>query len=93
MWRSALGGHSPLMPVPSFIQIFSGFYIKNMAAQLLEIIDLSATLYLGTNFFLIFFNLAWGDIFLDCWVTGGVVLDKVIAAQFCTLAAFSQAPG
>lgn len=52
------GGHSPLMPVPrpggtdiSVIHIFSGFYIKNMAAQLLEIIDFSATLYLGTIFF------------------------------------------
>nr|XP_051180117.1 uncharacterized protein LOC127294355 isoform X2 [Lolium perenne] len=33
----------------SVLQIFSGFYIKNMAAraQLLEIIDLSATLHLG----------------------------------------------
>jgi hypothetical protein len=79
----------------SVLQIFSGFYIKNMAAraQLLEIIDLSATLHLGTNFFLIFFNLARGDIFLDCWVTGGVLLDKVMAAQFCTVAVFSQAPG
>jgi hypothetical protein len=44
-------------------------------------------------FFLIFFNLAWGDIFSNCWVTSGVVLDKAIAAQFCTVVAFSQAPG
>jgi hypothetical protein len=59
---------------------------------LLEIIDLSATLHLGI-FFLIFFNLSRGDIFLDCWVTGGVLLGKVMAAQFCTVAVFSQAPG
>lgn len=44
-------------------------------------------------FFLIFFNLARGDIFSDCWVTSGVVLDKAIAAQLCTVVAFSQAPG
>jgi hypothetical protein len=47
----------------SVLQIFvdncSGFYIKNMAAPLLEIVDSSATPCSGTNFFfLIFFNLA-----------------------------------
>jgi hypothetical protein len=74
----------------SVLQIFvdncSGFYIKNMAAPLLEIVDSSTTSCLGTLFFLIFLNLACGDIFTDCWVTGGVVLDNGMAAQFCTVA-------